>query len=114
MAAAEFADHLDGYAALAAVQTATAVHAVRRAGAGYCVETGRGAWQAGAVVIATGHCDTPAVPAIPRNLPGGVLQITPSGTATRRCFYLAACWWSAPRPPGRRSPRRSSRRAAGR
>jgi putative flavoprotein involved in K+ transport len=78
MRAAEFADHLGAYACSAPVLTDTAVRALRPAGDGYRVETDGVTWQAGAVVIATGHCDTPAVPPMARHLPDGILQISPS------------------------------------
>lgn len=73
---------LDGYARASAapVYGNTAVRAVRRVGAGYAVETDRGvAWRARILVIATGHCDHPAIPAMAALLPPGILQVTPSG-----------------------------------
>jgi putative flavoprotein involved in K+ transport len=47
-------------------------HAVRRvtpAGDGYRVETARGAWLARDVVVATGDCDRPRLPAVARDAP---------------------------------------------
>jgi putative flavoprotein involved in K+ transport len=78
MRAAEYVDYLSAYAAAAPVLTGTAVRAVRPTNDGYRVETAGGTWLAGAVVIATGHCDTPAVPAMARNLPEDVVQVSPS------------------------------------
>lgn len=53
--------------------TAVAAHA-----AGFRVETDHGAWTAANVVIATGECDRPWVPAMARDLPGTVEQVVPT------------------------------------
>ena len=45
---------------------------------GYRVETSGGAWEARVVVVATGQCDTPLVPAMATRLPAAVHQLTPS------------------------------------
>jgi putative flavoprotein involved in K+ transport len=42
------------------------------------VDTSRGAWDARAVVVATGHCDVPAVPGMARCLSPSIHQLTPS------------------------------------
>ena len=75
----EVVRYLDAYAQASAapVETDTAVRAVRRTAGGYAVETSRGTWRARVVVIATGHCDLPAVPAMARALPASVHQVTP-------------------------------------
>jgi putative flavoprotein involved in K+ transport len=80
MTAAEFARYLEDYASAsqAPVMQGATVRSVRRALRGYRVETSRGIWEAQVVVVATGHCDVPAVPAIGRNLPDAVRQITSS------------------------------------
>jgi putative flavoprotein involved in K+ transport len=77
----EVVHYLDAYAqaSTAPVETGTAVRSLRRTAGGYAVETGRDAWRTRAVVIATGHCDLPAVPAMASSLPAAVHQITPSG-----------------------------------
>ncbi|MBP2314563.1 NAD(P)-binding domain-containing protein [Azospirillum soli] len=71
---------LEGYARAgsAPVETGVTVHAVERAGDGYRVETDQGVRRARAVVVATGHCDVPMVPAMARDLPADIHQITPS------------------------------------
>ena len=46
--------------------------------AGYRAVTSRGVFEARTAVIATGACDRPQVPAMARNLAGGILQIAPS------------------------------------
>jgi putative flavoprotein involved in K+ transport len=76
----EVVRYLDAYAqaSSAPVETETAVLAVRRTAGAYAVETGRGAWHARAVVIATGQCDLPSVPDIARSLPASVHQVTPA------------------------------------
>ncbi|MCB4821347.1 NAD(P)-binding domain-containing protein [Roseicella aerolata] len=78
MAAGEFARHLEAYAAAmrAPVEPGVTVQAVRRGPHGYRVATSRGLWEAEAVVIATGHCDRPAIPAWARALPAGIRQVT--------------------------------------
>jgi putative flavoprotein involved in K+ transport len=54
------------------------VLAVEPVGAGYRVTTEWGVWEAPSVVIATGHCDTPIVPGLARQLPGDIVQVVPS------------------------------------
>lgn len=80
MTAADFAHFLGEYAAAsrAPVEEATTVLSARRSALGYRVETNRGGWEARAVVIATGHCDIPAVPAWATRLPTLIRQVTPS------------------------------------
>jgi putative flavoprotein involved in K+ transport len=70
---------LDRYAAASAapVIEGAAVRAVTSAGAGYRLETGRGAWSARAVVVATGACGRAAVPGFAAALPPTVAQLTP-------------------------------------
>jgi putative flavoprotein involved in K+ transport len=61
----------------APVHTHATVTCVRPHGYGYEVLTDRGAWKCRAVVIATGACNIPNVPAVSRALPGHIHQITP-------------------------------------
>jgi glycine/D-amino acid oxidase-like deaminating enzyme len=65
MAAPDVAAMLEDYARhiAAPVHTGTNVISLENTSAGYRVSTNRGEWLAGAVVIATGHCDSPHVPA---------------------------------------------------
>jgi putative flavoprotein involved in K+ transport len=77
----EVVGYLESYArsSAAPVEEETTVLAVRRApGGDYQVETGRGAWRSRAVVIATGYCDVPLVPAMARNLPPLIHRLTPT------------------------------------
>jgi putative flavoprotein involved in K+ transport len=80
MTAPEFVGYLAAYAraSRAPVEAGVAVQSVRPTSRGYRVETGRGVWEAPVVVIATGHCDVPRVPALAQRLPGWLRQITPS------------------------------------
>src|SRR5688572_30120085 len=64
--------HLDAYATGAPVHEDTTVLAVRPAPGGYHVQTDRGGWLAGSVVIATGDCDVPYVPPAVASPPPGV------------------------------------------
>ena len=76
----EVTSFLEAYAHASAAPVAegTEVHALRRACELFHVETSRGVWQSRIVVLATGHCDLPLVPAIARELPPSVHQVTPS------------------------------------
>jgi putative flavoprotein involved in K+ transport len=80
MPAGVFAQYLEAYAqaSRSPVRPATNVLSVRCGSAGYQVETDRGTWLARVVVIATGYCDIPAVPAMAQHLPPSVRQITPA------------------------------------
>jgi len=79
MTMAETIRYLEDYARSfsAPVHTGVTVRSVARSGDGWRVVTDRGSTCARAVVIATGHCDTPYVPEMARALPGGVHQISP-------------------------------------
>ncbi|MCE9661967.1 NAD(P)-binding domain-containing protein [Halomonas sp. M5N1S17] len=72
---------LDGYArGLAApVHTGNEVICVRPAEGGYRVVTNRGDWRCRTVVIATGACQLPVVPAMAAALPPWVESLTPHG-----------------------------------
>lgn len=77
----ELVSHLVSYADSfeAPVHQHTTVLSVRHAnGGGYRVVTDQGAWSAANVVVATGACDTPNVPAVATGLPAAVRQITPN------------------------------------
>ncbi len=78
MSAGDVVDFVAGYAAAidAPVVTRTNVTALRRHDDGYLVATNRGRWACRAVVIASGACNRPAVPALSAALPASVLQVT--------------------------------------
>src|SRR5215211_4141060 len=80
MLASDVSRYLEGYASSfgAPVESNTVVHAVEPCAGGYRIATSRGAWQAQAVVIATGHCDVPLIPPMARHLPASIHQVTPS------------------------------------
>ena len=69
---------LERYAvAIAApVRTGTTVTAVRHDGRDYSVVTDRGTWRSRAVVIASGACAVPMVPACAAALPSGIASLT--------------------------------------
>jgi putative flavoprotein involved in K+ transport len=75
----ELVGHLEAYAAAfrAPVAPETRVRAVEHRHGRYQVTTDRGTWQAPAVVIATGDCDVPHVPALARLSPR-IHQLTPA------------------------------------
>jgi putative flavoprotein involved in K+ transport len=80
MTAAEVTGFLQQYASSsgAPVITGATVRSVRRLPEGYRVESSCGAWHARCVVIATGHCDVPLVPAMALCLPASIHQMTPT------------------------------------
>jgi putative flavoprotein involved in K+ transport len=80
MSAQDFAQYLEAYAQASRtpIESDTSVFSVRWTSVGFRVETSRGAWLAQVVVIATGHCDIPAVPAMARHLTFSTRQITPA------------------------------------
>jgi putative flavoprotein involved in K+ transport len=61
----------------APVRTHTKVTLVRRSGEGYEVSTDQGRWQCDTVVLATGACNIPQVPAVAEALPPGINTLTP-------------------------------------
>ena len=61
----------------APVHARTAVTAVRRRGAGYEVVTDQGSWQCETVVLATGACNIPALPAVAEAVPSSIRTLTP-------------------------------------
>lgn len=73
---------IEGYARSidAPVESHTPVRSVRAqsgAAEGYVVETGRGEWRARTVVIATGACNLPNVPALAAGVPPEIRTLTP-------------------------------------
>lgn len=77
--ASEFADQLADYArsfAAPVVENAGVILLEKRDGR-FQVVTGQGAWTADNVVIATGWCDRPAIPALARALSSDIHQVTP-------------------------------------
>jgi putative flavoprotein involved in K+ transport len=75
----EVIDFIDAYARLIAapVQTGTTVTSVRRSDDGYLVCTDQGEWRSRTVVLATGACNIPDVPAMAAAIPPAILQLTP-------------------------------------
>jgi putative flavoprotein involved in K+ transport len=80
MTAEEVVAYLDGYARSfdAPVEVGTIVERVERVGDRFVVATDRGTRSADRVVVATGHCDQPHVPALAAGLSPSVFQTTPS------------------------------------
>ena len=83
----ELVEHLEAYAAGAPVHEHTTVLGVRRSRRGHLVETDAGEWHARNVVIATGDCDVPRVPALAADAPSFLDQL--HATAYRRPAGLA-------------------------
>jgi putative flavoprotein involved in K+ transport len=79
MTMAEVIGFISRYAAIAGapVRTHTAVTAVRQTDDGYHVETSDGDLQCRALVIASGACNTPSVPALRQAIPPSIACITP-------------------------------------
>src|SRR4249920_2604377 len=61
----------------APVRTNTAVTRVRRTDEGYTVTTDHGEWRSRALVLASGACNIPSVPAFAQALPHGIAALTP-------------------------------------
>ncbi len=61
----------------APVEGSTTVTSVRAAGDGYDVVTDRGPWRCRTVVLATGACNAPSVPALAAGIPAAIRQVTP-------------------------------------
>lgn len=74
----EVVGFLDAYGASAPVETGVTLRALHPALFGYRLETSAGTYAARAVVIATGQCDLPHVPAMAAGLPKAIHQVTPS------------------------------------
>jgi putative flavoprotein involved in K+ transport len=79
MTVAEVVDLITAYAADAPVRTNTAVHTVRPTDGGFLVETDDGSWTADAVVVASGACNAPSLPAVAAELPADVASLTAWG-----------------------------------
>jgi len=75
----ETIDFLERYAKVIAapVRNHTNVTSVRGNGSGYEVVTHDGSWQCEAVVIATGACNIPQVPALAQAVPARITTLTP-------------------------------------
>jgi len=78
--AAKFTDRLSGYARSfdAPVEEQTGVDVLRKRDHRFEVVTDRAVWLAANVIIATGWCDQPAVPAMARAMAADVHQVAPS------------------------------------
>ena len=79
MTATEVADHLEAYRRSfgAPVRTGTTTTKVVTSDDGHRVETDQGPWRARSVVIATGACSTPRIPAVAAELPDHIAQLSP-------------------------------------
>ena len=75
----ETIDFIERYADVIAapVQTYTTVTSVRAVDDGYEVITDQGDWQCRTVVLATGACNIPIVPALSEALPSSIQTVTP-------------------------------------
>jgi putative flavoprotein involved in K+ transport len=79
LAARGVARLIDDYAkdSAAPVRTGTTVTAVHPASEGYVVRTDQNTWHARTVVLASGACAVPVVPAFADQVPAGVISVTP-------------------------------------
>ena len=84
MAVADVVEHITAYAERvdAPVHTGTAVRSVQAEEGGFRVATDQGVWRAGAVVLATGACNLPVVPAAAAGVGPALTTLTPM---TYRC-----------------------------
>jgi putative flavoprotein involved in K+ transport len=75
---AAFAYRLGEYArsfAAPVVEQTSVGRVTRRTGGRYAVHTSRGTWSAANVVVATGDCDLPRIPAVSHAVPTGIPQL---------------------------------------
>ena len=79
MSMAEVVAFIDRFARLskAPVRTATTVSSVRPAEGGYDVSTSTGSFHCRSVVLASGACNVPSVPAVRAAVPASIAQFTP-------------------------------------
>ncbi|MCZ6886944.1 MAG: NAD(P)-binding domain-containing protein [Gammaproteobacteria bacterium] len=79
MTMSEVIDFVAAYskAVSAPVQTETTVTSVRLDDDGYLVVTDQGEWRARSVVLASGACNIPSVPALSADVPAGIDAYTP-------------------------------------
>jgi putative flavoprotein involved in K+ transport len=84
MTAPQVVQLIDEYAGVtgAPVRTSTTVTSVRPADGGYLVGTDQDSWEARAVVLASGACNTAAVPALHESVPAGITMLTPMSYRT--------------------------------
>jgi len=77
----ELIRHLNAYARsfTAPVETRVTVTSVERSGEGFCVGTDHGLWRAGNVVVATGWCARPSLPALASRLSPRTVQRVANG-----------------------------------
>ena len=75
----ETIDFIDSYARVIAapVRTETTVTSVRPANPGYVVVTDQGEWRCQTVVLASGACNIPRVPALAEAVPSHIATLTP-------------------------------------
>ena len=108
MSAGEVADFIAAYARRigAPVRNGACVQSLAAREPGYRVETTAGAWQARAVVIASGAFSEPALPAAARELPPSLFSSRHATTGTRRSCRRATCWSSGLRRPACSLPTR--------
>jgi putative flavoprotein involved in K+ transport len=80
MTRTEVIGYLEDYARSfsAPVESGVSVTSVEQRGGGFNVSTDHGDWAASAVIVATGHCDRPAVPAFASSLSPDVVQVVPA------------------------------------
>lgn len=79
MTAAQVTSFLDDYRRRidAPIQTETSVESVRSNDTGHVITTDQGEFHSQAVVVATGACSTPRIPAIANELPSHIGHLTP-------------------------------------
>ena len=76
----EVSGFFDAYAQSfrAPVHEETTVLSAHQHEGGYTVATDQGTWRARTMVVATGACSTPNIPAAASSVPGGIMQIAPT------------------------------------
>jgi len=114
MPVAEVVATLTRYARLIAapVRTATTVHTLRAAPQGFAIHANDDLLYARAVVLATGACNLPVIPAVDGGVPRRSRHSPRSPIAIPGSFPTAGHWLSARQPPESSSPSKSTGPAA--
>jgi putative flavoprotein involved in K+ transport len=102
----EMADYLEAYADhfQLPVRNGVTVEGLRREGDRHVLCVG-GRWlEADRVVVATGACHSPRIPAFAGQLDHGIVQLHSQDYRRPSQLRGAACWWWAPATPEPRSP----------
>ena len=112
MSVAEVVEFVNGYASASAapVRTQTTVTSVRQTDDGYHVATDSGDLRCRSLVLASGACNVPSVPALREGVPPTIESVTPLSYRSPVQLPDGECWSSGLPLPACSWPRRSTAR----